>query len=375
MTLPISTTTETPIQDSYPFLGIMAQDALSASIKRMMAFQTMTRFIKYQKDPIGFCKEVLGVTPTEDCEKVLLSVRDNPVTVVKSANGVGKTFTGASAALWWYFCFPYSKTYLAAAPPIENLDQLLFGEIHNFIGKRKAMFANSTIKRRFVGQKEKKWWIWGIAIPTQGTPENREAKAAGKHAPHLLYILDEGDAIPEEIYSGADSCLSSDHARMLILFNPRAQVGSVYRKIRDHQARVLTITALNHPNVLTGINKIPGAVSRDITIQRINTWTRPLMEGEKYHDNDIFDVPNFLIGATAPAPDGTIYPPLAAGKRKIIEFGLLYQSLRGISIPGRKPTHQRGMDQCGASALGSLCGPVWRSSARECQSSYGIGHR
>lgn len=319
MTSQTPTQSETSTQDTYPFLGLMAQEAMAESLRKLKSFQALTRFVKYQRDPIGFCKEVLGVTPTPDCEKILISVRDNPITVVQSANGVGKTFTGACVALWWYKCFPYSKTYLGAAPPVENLDQLLFGEIANFVGRKKAMFANDSIKRRFIGQKDKKWWMSGVAIPTQGTVENREAKFSGKHAPHLLFVFDEGDAIPDEVYNGADSCMSSDHARMLIMFNPRAQIGAVYRKIRDHQAHTIRVSALNHPNVISGENKIPGAVSRDITVQRINIWTRPLIEGERYHENDIFAVPYYLVGATAPAPDGSVYPPLPAGVRKIIE--------------------------------------------------------
>lgn len=320
MMIPAPTTkTETPIADSYPFLGVMAQSALVEAIQKIKSFQALSRYVKYQKYPIGFCEEVLGVHPTEDCKKVLISVRDNPVTIVQSANGVGKTHTGACVALWWYFAFPYSKTFLGAAPPVDNLDLLLFGEIDNFVGRKKPMFANSSVKRRFIGQKKKKWWISGVAIPTQGTVEQRESKFSGKHSPHLLFVFDEGDAIPEEVYAGADSCMSSDHARMLIMFNPRAQIGSVYRKIRDHQAHVIILSAFDHPNVITGENKIPGAVSRTITLQRIHSWTRPLMEGESYHDNDTFTVPNCLIGVTSQAPDGSIYPPLEAGIRKIIE--------------------------------------------------------
>lgn len=320
MMIPAPTTkTETPIADSYPFLGVMAQSALVEAIQKIKSFQALSRYVKYQKYPIGFCEEVLGVHPTEDCKKVLISVRDNPVTIVQSANGVGKTHTGACVALWWYFAFPYSKTFLGAAPPVDNLDLLLFGEIDNFVGRKKPMFANSSVKRRFIGQKKKKWWISGVAIPTQGTVEQRESKFSGKYSPHLLFVFDEGDAIPEEVYAGADSCMSSDHARMLIMFNPRAQIGSVYRKIRDHQAHVIILSAFDHPNVITGENKIPGAVSRTITLQRIHSWTRPLMEGESYHDNDTFTVPNCLIGVTSQAPDGSIYPPLEAGIRKIIE--------------------------------------------------------
>ena len=50
---------------------------------------------KYRDDPVGFGEEVLGDDYTEDVKEVMLSVRDNIVTIAKSANAVGKTHGAA----------------------------------------------------------------------------------------------------------------------------------------------------------------------------------------------------------------------------------------------------------------------------------------
>ena len=334
MTIQTSSTTEYNITDTYPFAPKMAEEALAKALARVRFYQQMYRFAKYREKPVEFVEEVLGDKLTPECEEIMLSVRDNPITVVKSANGVGKTFTSARVAFWYFFSRPLSQIYLAAAPPLENLDSLAWGEVNDVVQRKKALFANLAVRYHVIGQGKRKWWIKGVAIPTTGTEHDREAKFSGKHAPDLLFIFDEGDAIPDEVYRGADSCMSSDGARMLIMLNPRAQVGSVWRKIRDKKANVITVTAFSHPNVVSGENKIPGAVSRNVTIQRIQEWTRPLVEDEPHHENDIFAVPFYLEKAVGIAPDGSQYPPLELGVRKIIQPEFCYKVLGEYPFEG-----------------------------------------
>jgi hypothetical protein len=83
----------------------------------------------YQQDPLGFGEKVLGETYTQEIRRLMESVRDNPITVAKSANAVGKTHGAARVAIWFYKCFPSAQVYTAAAPPESNLKKLLWGEI------------------------------------------------------------------------------------------------------------------------------------------------------------------------------------------------------------------------------------------------------
>jgi len=43
-------------------------------------------YSKYQDNPVGFCEEILKETLTDDVKVLMESVRDNPITVAKSAN-------------------------------------------------------------------------------------------------------------------------------------------------------------------------------------------------------------------------------------------------------------------------------------------------
>jgi hypothetical protein len=129
--------------------------------------------------------------------------------------------------------------------------------------------------------------------------------------------------------------MSGNNAHLLVMFNPRAQIGPVYDMESAGKAHVVQLSALTHPNVTTGEDRIPGAVSREITVRRINEWTRPVSESEKI-GTDTFDLPFFLVGATAQSPSGTPYPPLEAGKYKIVEPQFSYMVLGEYPPQGEK---------------------------------------
>ncbi len=294
---------------------------------------TSRNYEHYQADPVGFGERELAQQYTPDVERMMESVRDNIVTLARSANGTGKTHGAASVATWFYKSFPGAQVYTAAAPPEQNLKNLLWGEIEALTRSRPALFADDDLNVLRI-RRHPKEFITGVAIPTTGTASQREAKFSGKHAPHLLFIIDEGDAVPAEVYKGIESCMSGGHVRLLVLFNPRAERGPVYIKERDRQANVVELSALDHPNVVTGENIIPGAVDRETTVRRINQWSRPLVgdtpsgrgTGER-PDQECFTVPEYLVGVVAHDQKGTPYPPLPAGVRKIINPALSYMVL------------------------------------------------
>lgn len=290
------------------------------------------RFSQYRDNPVRFGRKLLGENYTEDIIKVMNSVRDNPVTIARSATAVGKTFAAARVAVWWYLVYPQSQVWATAAPPLDNLKTLLWGEIASIVNKRPDMFEDSDItslqiRKRSNGGMKSRYGIFGVAIPTSGTKEERETKFSGKHAPHMLFILDEGDAIPDEVYRGIDGCASGGTTRILIMFNPRAKRGPVYNKEKAGLANVVELSAFNHPNVITGSDTIPGAVTREKTVKRINDWSREFVEGENQYHIETFEVPHFLVGEQAVSDSGRMYPPLRAGVRVIVDPQFSYTVL------------------------------------------------
>jgi hypothetical protein len=280
---------------------------------------------RYQADPAGFGREVLGEKFTDDVCRLMAAVRDNPVVIAKSGNAVGKTHAAARIAAWFYWVFGDAQVYTAAAPPENNLRNLLWGEIGGLVQKHQDLFANDRKVDLLIARSPQSF-IAGVSIPSSGTAAQREARFSGKHAPHLLFIVDEGDAVPPEVYRGIESCMSGGHARLLVMFNPRAEAGPVYQMERDGRAQVVELSALRHPNVVEGQDVIPGAVTREVTVRRINQWSRPLAPTER-PDHECFEVPEYLVGAVAKGLDGRTFQALPAGWRKVTEPALSYMVL------------------------------------------------
>lgn len=83
---------------------------------------------QFGADPVGF-GEALGEHFTDDVKRMMESVRDHPVTIAKSANATGKTYSAARVATWFFKTYGDAQVYCAAAPPEDNLRRLLWAQI------------------------------------------------------------------------------------------------------------------------------------------------------------------------------------------------------------------------------------------------------
>jgi hypothetical protein len=282
-------------------------------------------FTQYQADPVGFIRDQLDIELTPDIQRLAESVRDNKITVARSATGTGKSHGASALAIWFKTAFQRSQVF-TVAHPFEN-QAILWGELVT-MAERSGLFANDRINTMDIqcagGRKE---FIKALTVPTTGSDEVKEGKFSGKHHDNMLFIVDEGDTVPDFAYRGIEGCMSGGHVRLLILFNPRYEAGEPHRLELKKQAAVIHLSAFNHPNVITGEDIIPGAVNRETTVQRINEWTRPLAGDEKA-SGKTFEVPPFLVGAQA-FKKGTneLYPPLDGGHRLIEENAFWYMVL------------------------------------------------
>ena len=280
-------------------------------------------FTVYQNDPVGFINNEMGITLTPDVSRMAESVRDNRITVARSATGTGKSHGASAISVWFYKCFPNSRVY-TTANPYEN-QKILWGEISS-MAERSGLFEKDKITTQHI-ERNPKDFITALTVPTTGIEEVKEGKFSGKHHEHMLFVVDEGDTVPDFAYRGIEGCMSGGHVRLLILFNPRYEAGAPYRHEYKKTANVIHLSALNHPNVVTGGDMIPGAVNREITVQRINEWCRPLAPDEKQSSNT-FNLPEFLVGATARKKGiNEQYPPLKPGYYFINEPAFHYMVL------------------------------------------------
>ena len=334
--------------------------------KRFPAQKAYTLYIKLPFCPFRILKKLSRYVPEEKLQKKAqrvikrikyVGMMESVCIEVDSADGLYLTENfivthnshgAARGAVWFYLCHPNCKVFTAAAPPFDNLKNILWSEIGAVVFDHPEMFKGHTITSLDI-RRDSLNFLTGVTIPVSGTKKQRECKFSGKHQQHLLFVIDEGDAVPDEVYSGIESCMSGGtKVRLLIMLNPRQEMGAVWRMQRDHTAHIVHLSSFRHPNVVKGKEIIPGAVDRETTVRRINEWTRPLKSGEKKDKDLVYDLPKFLVGCTAKRRDGTTYPPLIPGQYKIINPAFSYMVL------GRYP----------AAGANQLISREWISSAR-----------
>lgn len=293
-------------------------------------------FSEYQTDPHGceeWCEKYLGYKYAPKIKEVMRSVWGNPVTFARSCNSYGKSHGAASIAVCYLNVFPAAKVYLFAAPPLSNLQNILWAEISQIIRNHRNLFDGLKITYLRVGtpvtpdEKEKESvgrWVMGLRIPKAADKNTMVAQFSGKHSKYQLFIGDEADGCPDPCFEGIETCNTGEDNRLLALFNPKKKAGHIFRKERDKQAKIIHLSALEHPNVIEGKEILPGAVTRAKVVDRINRYCRLYAPNEPIVEAESFKLPDFLTGETAISPSGEVYQPLKAGVYKIEEPAFSY---------------------------------------------------
>ncbi len=97
-----------------------------------------------------------------------------------------------------------------------------------------------------------------------GFSTNDPQQMQGFHSPNILFIIDEANRYPTELYEAVEGILSGGERRILFqIGNPIEPSGPFFESFSQPGVWTHTISGLNHPNVTTGKNIIPGAVTRE----------------------------------------------------------------------------------------------------------------
>lgn len=209
---------------------------------------------RYFSDPVGFMRDVLGMDALWDKQEELARMlAGNRLVRCRSAQGVGKSFVAAGLVLWWLYARGPSKV-ITVAPTERQVRELLWGEINRFWrlagDLRGAIFQQALRIDDALG--------WG-AIGVVGTGADR---LTGFHHPRLLVVIDEAHGCENWVWEVVFSLVTGQDNAILAIGNPSAPSGKWYEINQSSAWAGLTISALEHPNVVTGDDVIPGAVSR-----------------------------------------------------------------------------------------------------------------
>ncbi len=189
-----------------------------------------------ERGPLLFVLEVLGATPDEWQERVLLAYgRLERRISIRSCHGPGKTALAAWLVVYNLACrFPQNT--VATAPTGGQLYDALFKEVKVWLGRLpeavQGLF-DVTAKR-----------IELRAAPEESFFSARTSRAEkpealqGIHCEggHVLLIADEASGVPESIFEAAAGSMSGHNATTLLLSNPVRTSGfffDTHHRLRD----------------------------------------------------------------------------------------------------------------------------------------------
>jgi hypothetical protein len=214
--------------------------------------------------PSAFAKKKLNLTMWNKFSELFKAVESGERRIlVRSANGVGKT-TALAALCNWKLSTHKECIVITTSSSAKQLRHNLWGEI-----RKQAMNASLYEAHCITGSSikldEKRFMI----AVNPAKPES----AQGYHAASILIAIDEATALRRDILSSLIATATGDDVQIVMIYNPMSADSFVYEAERSGEWKLITISALDHPNVIKNKNLIPGAVTRGSTAERFALWS------------------------------------------------------------------------------------------------------
>lgn len=178
-----------------------------------------TSLTRYRNDPVGFCREVLGVEPWEKQEEILRALAVLPRVTVRSCNNAGKTICAAWATLWWLYTRPNSVA-VTTAPTGQQVKNLLWRRLRGAHAASKVPLPGRPLTQMLELGAE--WYAIGIST-------DEEVNFQGPHSSSgVLMVGDEASGLAEWMYAAMQGTMTEEGARMLLIGNPNVSSGFFY---------------------------------------------------------------------------------------------------------------------------------------------------
>ena len=241
--------------------------ALAAVCERVAEAGTGFRWPsrRYQRNPVGFCREVLGFEPWERQVEILEAARDNRNVTVRSGHKVGKSTVVAALALWFFCSFERACVPLCAVKA-SQIDDAVWKEVRRLHRDAKVPIGGELNLTSRAGLRDTSddRRVWGI------TAQSSEG-AAGISGPNVLLICDEASGIHDKFFEVVGSSLagSGGTVRKIYIGNPTRTVGEFWKSHNTNKAlfKCIQVSSETTPNAL-GTGVVPGLAGPEWIAER-----------------------------------------------------------------------------------------------------------
>lgn len=189
--------------------------------------------------------------------------------MLQSGNGVGKTELMATMVLWWLDTRDQAIV-LTTGSSWTALTDVLWPRIRALNDKCKV-FPPSAMRDMAIRLAPDRF--------AYAKSTNEPEGVMGAHSPNMLVLVDESSGIEPRIAEGLEGNVIGANDRIVWSGNPISPSGVFFDKAHSPKAHRIIISQFDHPNVRTGENVIPGAVSRAKVEERCAEWGQEVDAG------------------------------------------------------------------------------------------------
>ncbi len=216
--------------------------------------------------PVNFAKNKLKLTMWNKFSALFEAVQSGKRRIlVRSANGVGKT-TALAALCNWKLSTHKECIVLTTSSSEKQLKHNLWGEIRKQAALA-GLYDPKDITNTRIKLDEKRFMV----AVNPAKPES----AQGYHAASILIAIDEATGVRRDIISSLIATATGDDVLVVMIYNPMSEDSYAFEAEQSGEWEVITISALEHPNITKNKNLIPGAVTVRSTEERLALWSEP----------------------------------------------------------------------------------------------------
>ncbi len=245
---------------------------------------------RWREDPVGFCRQVLGIEPWDKQIEILEAIRDHKRVAVRSGHKCGKSTTAAIAALWFFCSFPDARVVMTCVTS-RQVDAILYREVrklHARAGHCVSCVQASAARVASVPQLPplpkpcEHSELARTGLKSEDFRElvgftAREAEAvAGTSGPNILYLPDEASGIPRAIFEAIEGNRAGGNARLAMFSNPTQTDGVFFEAFEDPKVsplyKQIHVSSEDTPNVREGRAVIPGLADREWVEEKKIEW-------------------------------------------------------------------------------------------------------
>lgn len=262
---------------------------LPATLRRLERNSAACRDLtRYAGRPIDYARDVLHVTLWHKQAEALESLHQDPFrTLVSSGHDVGKTFTGAVAASYWFDVFE-PGIVLTTAPKLQQVKDLLWKEVRS--QRKRVGLGGFTGPKSLRLERSPRHFAKGETAAI-------DAGFQGQHEANVLVVIDEAEGVAGPIWDAANTMASGPGNAILAFYNPTTNSSRAAVEERSTTPdgkptwRRITMSSLDHPNVAADLAGRPVPVPSAVRVAKVNTWfqdwSSPLQPGDDRKPTDL----------------------------------------------------------------------------------------